>query len=63
MENDGFAEESGLTSANTAEGDNELSMDGGIPASERLVAFGASEVALDIRSTSRGRMCFPSELV
>ena len=63
MENDLFAVESGLTSANTADGDNELLIDGAIPAPKRLDAFGASEVALDIRSTSRGRMCFPSEFV
>ncbi len=63
MENELFAGESGLTSARTAEGDSELSMQGAIPGATFLGALGPSEVARDMSSTSRGRMCFPSEFV
>lgn len=53
----------GLTSDRTLEGDIGLSSVEGVGVEGCREDLGVTAVALDIRRTSRGRICFPSEVV
>ena len=63
LEDKGFREEEGLTSARTAGGVMGLSIAAADWKLGSRVAFGVRLVALDIRRTRSGRMCLPSDCV
>lgn len=58
-----FAGEDGLASESTVGGDIELSIVEDVGSEDCRSDLGIGAVALDIRSTRRGRMCLPSEWV
>ena len=53
----------GLTSERTAEGVIELSIEEAVGTEYSRGVLGVTAVALDIRRTNSGRMCFPSDCV